>query len=773
MGESSQRLTDPVFVKMVQSEAYDNSASEEWPIYCGFKALQASRLEIRLLRADVGPHPTSLQFTMYHAAIVDSPKYIAVSYSWGAPVPESAMKEIIINGEPVRIRPTLHFFLENIVTQRQTTSLWIDAICINQADVQERNQQVSAMRVIYLSAQKVYVWLGNGDDDTNYAMDHITATRPQTRFDRQTFSTSVETILKASYWTRRWVIQEFALARDIIVMCGAHRAEWHKFVMKFDIDMFKNDYQAQNTLERFKELRLLGSGKGMTLLELMERFPNARCINPRDKVFALRGIAADGDQVLPRYDEPVAEVYFRILSKMPTERALPRITGYRWPHEMGSRLLSSMQLTKQDLLNSLVDRRIDRLYATFEYIGHISKVQRPLRKRLEANSASEFAFFPLELNLLEDRNTSFYGSGDLRPEDLVYSLQSSPKSPRGLYIAFRQDDNDRGVAGMLIQNPNPGVQKYWANKGLHGEDIQFIRKVVVDGIVKCSRKTLSGLLKRRVLCHINRLTFLMLWLLEIKQVHCVSDSQKELSGGLVRFTPVCEHTEEDGGFQNRAMDCQSRQCDSLELLPQSHFKEQRFCAEMTTPWTDFDQYRTPEQNKILWDWAPRWNADFRFHGRTELSYAADSGLVLFVHNLLSSRDTEVDSRDDQNRTPLWWAAMNGHEKVVQLLLARGADVNAMDKYHMTILHIAAVKGHGKVVRSLLIYRVDINAQGHDHRSALRLAAEHGWHQVVQVLLANGADPHVGSLVGENIIQSAFKRGHEKVVQVLQENGLVL
>jgi hypothetical protein len=265
--------------------------------------------------------------------------------------------------------------------------------------------------------------------------------------------------------------------------------------MKLNGHVLTSDFQAQSTLKIFTEIRSLGTDKKLTLLELMERFRNARCINPRDKVFALRGIAADGDRLSPRYDEPVGEAYFRFLSTLPTERVMPKMTGYRWPHEAADRLQSSMQLKKQDIFNSLVDCTIDRLYATFEYIGYISKVHRSLHKRKEADSADPFSSFSLELELSRAHYEIFPGIGNLEDGDFVYSLQSTSNSPRGLYIAFRPGGVDKGAVGMLIQKPDSIVKQYWANMGLYGKDIQLISDVLVRGVVKCSHNTSPMLLK--------------------------------------------------------------------------------------------------------------------------------------------------------------------------------------------------------------------------------------------------------------------------------------
>lgn len=51
--------------------------------------------------------------------------------------------------------------------------IWVDALCINQDDLAERGSQISIMNLIYQSAQKVLVWLGEADESTSDAFDLI------------------------------------------------------------------------------------------------------------------------------------------------------------------------------------------------------------------------------------------------------------------------------------------------------------------------------------------------------------------------------------------------------------------------------------------------------------------------------------------------------------------------------------------------------------------------------------------------------------------------
>jgi hypothetical protein len=57
--------------------------------------------------------------------------------------------------------------------QAQALSIWIDAICIDQSNTQERNQQVSMMGDVYGSATTVWVWLGPGTKDSDKAFKYV------------------------------------------------------------------------------------------------------------------------------------------------------------------------------------------------------------------------------------------------------------------------------------------------------------------------------------------------------------------------------------------------------------------------------------------------------------------------------------------------------------------------------------------------------------------------------------------------------------------------
>ncbi|KAF7893856.1 hypothetical protein EAF00_007370 [Botryotinia globosa] len=98
-----------------------------------------------------------------------SDRYIALSYVWGSPADK---KIILVNGIEMRVTQNLHTALielrkSNWVGRR--VNLWIDALCINQDDLDEREQQVELMRDIYAMAWQVVVSLGSSASNTTMA----------------------------------------------------------------------------------------------------------------------------------------------------------------------------------------------------------------------------------------------------------------------------------------------------------------------------------------------------------------------------------------------------------------------------------------------------------------------------------------------------------------------------------------------------------------------------------------------------------------------------
>lgn len=108
------------------------------------------------------------------AGLRDAGKYFALSYTWGDSKDPKNRREISLNGLPFSVTFNLLEALRSIQTRLSETELdghkvWVDALCINQNDSKERNEQVARMRDIFAGAEIVWAYIGSVANSLNLA----------------------------------------------------------------------------------------------------------------------------------------------------------------------------------------------------------------------------------------------------------------------------------------------------------------------------------------------------------------------------------------------------------------------------------------------------------------------------------------------------------------------------------------------------------------------------------------------------------------------------
>jgi hypothetical protein len=201
-------------------------------------------------------------------------------------------------------------------------------VCINQADNQEKNWQVRSMGRIYALARKVRIWLGPATDEEMDAVfpmlsGHLsthdnareiieTRFRERSASDVALFHSLVEEFFSRAWFTRRWVLQEVALAREVIVHCGHRKVRWDQFYdgavelltihfkgpSELDIcvrsPVVKDTIGAIITLNRHWYQALDKNctvSEGDMILDLLRRYHQANCVDEHDRLYALYGLA--------------------------------------------------------------------------------------------------------------------------------------------------------------------------------------------------------------------------------------------------------------------------------------------------------------------------------------------------------------------------------------------------------------------------------------------------------------------------------------------------
>lgn len=189
--------------------------------------------EIRLLLLEPGGLHEPLQATLSTSLLgTNGAQYQALSYVWGS---AERKGNLSLDGFTLPITENLGSCLRYMRNESEAVLLWIDAVCINQQGVNEKNRQVSLMPLIYRQAQTVCVWLGEqsessaiGVDVLNYFATHPRPTRdaPWRILPPKLVHDGLLDVLSREWFQRIWVVQEVALGRRIKMICGSSSFSW-------------------------------------------------------------------------------------------------------------------------------------------------------------------------------------------------------------------------------------------------------------------------------------------------------------------------------------------------------------------------------------------------------------------------------------------------------------------------------------------------------------------------------------------------------------------
>jgi hypothetical protein len=252
-----------------------------------------------------------IQCDVTHATIQEA-SYTCLSYRWGAPEPTQT---ILINGTPCLIRQNLFDFLQVACTIPEV-AYWIDAICIDQTNTDERNHQVAQMGKIFSNATQVHLWLGVMPASLLPLLHIIQKAKASTYDDWGAVRSNTDTITKYiidnEYWTRAWITQEIMLAREVIVVMGTMSMGFAAMLEGMEYFYLINGVaqsQFSQISRQFREELQLES-----LISLLAHFRDKRCDDPRDRVFSLLSLCTkQGRDLEVNYDSSVTEIAVQVL----------------------------------------------------------------------------------------------------------------------------------------------------------------------------------------------------------------------------------------------------------------------------------------------------------------------------------------------------------------------------------------------------------------------------------------------------------------------------
>ncbi|KAK5654713.1 hypothetical protein OQA88_7037 [Cercophora sp. LCS_1] len=202
-----------------------------------YSHLDSNRRETRLVAIKPGSRNDDIRCGLIQISLSDLPQYEALSYVWGDP---SDRTMIVLDGQDFSVTKNLSIALGYLRRASEERVMWIDAICINQSDTEERSAQVVLMADIYRGASRVVSWIGEEDDELDaskarYFMYHAAANDFSDDWVMSSILEGEEKHMmrrcllhlsnllspkSRTYWTRTWITQEIALAQNGILQCS-------------------------------------------------------------------------------------------------------------------------------------------------------------------------------------------------------------------------------------------------------------------------------------------------------------------------------------------------------------------------------------------------------------------------------------------------------------------------------------------------------------------------------------------------------------------------
>ncbi|OHF01210.1 heterokaryon incompatibility protein [Colletotrichum orchidophilum] len=289
--------------------------------------------DIRLLTLEPGEFGDPIRCSLSLSSTSSMIDYDAISYTWAR---EDGMMEwtqrITLDSRPFFVTANCETALRRVRSRGALRVVWIDAVCMNQQDIEERGHQVRLMPQIYSRAQRVLVYVGEPvpEEEALFRfMDH-----PDPGLPRLPLQRALETLLTRRYFSRVWILQEVALARRATLICGKFEMPWSQLQIPrlADLGLLINTKEKPRLLNVLQlpsvlQFRAPAYRDSSDLLHLLDLARNSHATDPRDKLFAVFGLisCAQSDGIVADYTMSTREAYMQMAQWIAQKFGLPAL----------------------------------------------------------------------------------------------------------------------------------------------------------------------------------------------------------------------------------------------------------------------------------------------------------------------------------------------------------------------------------------------------------------------------------------------------------------
>ncbi|KAK8124437.1 HET-domain-containing protein [Apiospora kogelbergensis] len=255
------------------------------------------RSDIRVLSLRNGCLSDAIVCDLFTQDLASRPDYEAISYTWADESGDATESRTIhVSGSPFQVTANCENALRRARRQSSHRNIWIDSICIDQGNIEERGHQVELMPRIYAGAKQVLIYIGEATTESRAALESVAC--GLVKWD------SLFEIMSRRYFTRSWVLQEVALARKATLLCGEDMIPWELLAWS-RLSSLLNRFLAESPkisrtmynlrrlppLLRFDYTMYSLPGQTLNLLDLGR---SCQATDPKDKIFSLLGLMPGG-----------------------------------------------------------------------------------------------------------------------------------------------------------------------------------------------------------------------------------------------------------------------------------------------------------------------------------------------------------------------------------------------------------------------------------------------------------------------------------------------
>jgi hypothetical protein len=267
--------------------------------------------DIRVLVLLPGDHCSPIRCELNHTALRGGIDYIAISYAWGD---LQDLRTMFIDDCEMQVTVSLEGALRHFRTLGAQLPVWADAICINQADHEERKHQVAQMRSIYESAAQVRIWLGESTPHSELACNLVQQAKDlqidalsqeflntqRKELHLQLYSDQLKDFFGRPWWNRLWIVQELAVAKnEPLIGCGQNWLPW-RAIEQFNALIFETqkgstfgaliDSRINNAKDLVAIRKRVQNKETLGMTYLLSSTSLRQYSDPLDQVYALVGL---------------------------------------------------------------------------------------------------------------------------------------------------------------------------------------------------------------------------------------------------------------------------------------------------------------------------------------------------------------------------------------------------------------------------------------------------------------------------------------------------